>query len=185
MDIYNGNKYILFSNDNIKPENYDSIKEYVAALREKVQLEPGELDKMSREEQFECMALSATLHCGQIGEEKGITITNDFVSDLGRLLVKHGIKEENAEEFAKSFNTALDGLKSNGFDSTRPISDYLKGTGNLKPDEVKKTGDIVENTFEKALPNLSKDEIGKAMFDASDYLKGTEGISDQYVKDWM
>ena len=126
-----------------KPEDFDSIEEYIEYLKNEVELDQEKFNNISKEEKLTCSAIGSTILAKGISEKKGIDVSIEFLADIGKLNLK-----------AKEVEAYIDNFKSNSLDLN--LGDYLKG--NLTASENLNIRPIVLDTIKELNPTFSDKE---------------------------
>lgn len=129
-----------------KPEDFDSIQEYIKYLNEEVELEEGAAEKLSEQDKAKYGAMGAALNIRAIEEKYDISLSPDFLRDIT-------IMKMTSEEVA----TCIDKMKENGITKMQDMTDYLRD----KEIESEKSSvsDSIIDAMGELYPELSKDEL--------------------------
>jgi hypothetical protein len=138
-------------NSDKKLEDFDTTQEYINYLKNDVEFDKDEFDKLSQEAKTVRTAIGTSIVMKAINEKKGFEISTDTWVTLSKLAEKGIIKETKPEEF----NTILNTFK----DKQTDLNDYVKGE--LDPTRELEVGDKLVELYQELEPNLSKDEIEK------------------------
>lgn len=141
-----------------KPEDFDSIEQYIKYLNEEIELEKGSVEKLSELEKAKYGALGAGLNVKLIEEKYDIALSPDFLRDVTMMKL-------TGEEIAQFIST----FKENGMTKMQDMTDYLRD----KPIETEKSS--VSNSMIDAMaelyPTLSKEELYVKLYEMKDELK--------------
>lgn len=134
----------------MKPDDFDSIEEYIEYLKNEIKLDNEKFNNMSNEERLTCSAIGSTILAKGISEKKGIEVSIEFLVDMAKL----NMKSKEVEKY-------IDNFKSNDLDLN--LGDYLKG--DLSASENIKIRPVVINTIKELNPDLSDQEVKEKLGD--------------------
>lgn len=132
-----------------KPEDFDSIEEYIEHLKNDIEIDKEALEKKTPEEKAALAMVGATIIVKGIEEKTGMELSPEFLVAVG----KCDMKSEEVKAYMDSF-------KEKGITDMKVMSDYLNGK--CAPEQVGKAGGAIESAIEKLNPDIStKDMDGK------------------------
>lgn len=139
-----------------KPEDFDSINDYLEYLRNEVQLDPAKLEKLTPEERLKYQLVGLGLYIKNIEEQQGVKLDPDFLKSIPKL------KEQGYE--AADIANLMQSMKSNGVTDMKQYVDFMKGDLQPGSPERQQVGasvkDMVEQHFKGEDVNMRK-EINK------------------------
>ncbi len=94
---------------NKKPEDFDSINEYIAYLRQEIRSSPDELEQLQPEERLARHAIGSVLLSKAIEEKRSMEIPVDF----WKATVEKGLTAKEIDEFIQQFKQ--DGIEPKDF----------------------------------------------------------------------
>ena len=128
-----------------KPEDFDSINEYINYLREEIQFDSGEFEKLSKEDKTVRKAVGSAILVKGINEKKDTDIPLETWVAMGKL---------NLQEKSNEINAILDNFKKEEY------GDFAKYVdGNLSPDKELEVGQKLVDMYKKIYPDLSENEL--------------------------
>lgn len=143
-----------------KPENFDSINDYIEYLRNEVQLDTAKLEKLTPEERqkeiqkYQLVGLG--LYIKNIEEQQGVKLDPDFLKSIPKL------KAQGYE--AADIANLMQSMKNNGVTDMKQYVDFMKGDLQPGSPERQQVGasvkDMVEQHFKGEDVNMRK-EINK------------------------
>lgn len=135
-----------------KPEDFDSINEYIDYLREGIRSGKVELNKdLSDEKLVAYKAVGCGLTIKGIEEKYGLKTSAEFWGMAGNMMQNNKL---NADELGK----ILELSKSNDV-SPENISNYIKGEKMEGGQKASSVSDVIENGLKDANPKMSEEEI--------------------------
>lgn len=154
--------------DDKKPEDFDSVEDYIRHLQEDIQLtkdEKEKLNNMSAEEKTAYKATGTYLYTKACNEKLGfdktglgnpelVGLTAEVLADLSKIM--DILSPSDFVVYSKS-------LQSNGL-GMKEFSDYLHNRStNLDTDE--KVQSALVDAMKELSPNISDDEINKKLYE--------------------
>lgn len=139
-----------------KPEDFDSINDYLEYLRKEVQVEPGDLEKLSEEDKMKYQLVGLGLYVKDIEERQELKLDPDFLKVVPKL------KEQGYE--AADIANLMQSMKKNGVTDMKQYVDFMKG--DLQPGSPERqkmqlsVKDMVEQHFQGKEVNV-RQEINK------------------------
>lgn len=138
----------MAAEDNVKPENYDSIGEYLNELRNnpKYQVDPEKLKNLTPEERAKYQLTGLGLYVKDMEEKNGIVMSPGFIKALPAMK-KQGYEVDDIANLMQN-------MKQNGVTDMGKYSEYLRG--DLQPGSEDRSKvyhsvkDMVEKHFAEA-----------------------------------
>jgi len=127
-------------------EDFDTTQEYIAYLREEVDFDKEEFDKLSDEEKLGRSVIGTAISMKAINETKGFDISLDTWTSMAKLYDKGVLNNDNLNGF-------LDEFKENQTDLNGYVNKEIKG---VKGVEV---GGKLAEAYQKLEPELSTEAI--------------------------
>lgn len=139
-----------------KPEDFDSVSDYLEYLRNEVKLDPAKVEKLNPEERQKYQLVGLGLYIKDIEEKSGLKLDPDFVKAIPNL------KNQGYE--AADIANLMQSMKKNGVTDMKQYVDFMKGDLQPGSPERQQVGasvkDMVEQHFKGADVNMRK-EINK------------------------
>ena len=139
-----------------KPEDFDSVSDYLEYLRNEVKLDPAKVEKLTPEERQKYQLVGLGLYIKDIEEKSGLKLEPDFVKAIPNL------KNQGYE--AADIANLMQSMKKNGVTDMKQYVDFMKGDLQPGSPERQQVGasvkDMVEQHFKGADVNMRK-EINK------------------------
>ena len=139
-----------------KPEDFDSVSDYLEYLRNEVKLDPAKVEKLTPEERQKYQLVGLGLYIKDIEEKSGLKLDPDFVKAIPNL------KNQGYE--AADIANLMQSMKKNGVTDMKQYVDFMKGDLQPGSPERQQVGasvkDMVEKHFKGADVNMRK-EINK------------------------
>lgn len=139
-----------------KPENFDSINDYIEYLRNEVKLDPAKLEKLTPEERQKYQLVGLGLYIKDIEEQQGVKLDPEFLKSIPKL---------KAQEYeAADIANLMQSMKNNGVTDAKQYVDFLKG--DLQPGTPERhqvyasVKDMVEQHFKGEDVNM-REKINK------------------------
>ena len=139
-----------------KPENFDSINDYIEYLRNEVKLDTDKLEHLSDEEKQKYQLVGLGLYIKNIEEQQGVKLDPDFFKSIPKL-------KDQGYEVADIANL-MQSMKNNGVTDMKQYVDFMKG--DLQPGSPEcqqmqlSVKDMVEQHFQGKEVNV-RQEINK------------------------
>ena len=133
-----------------KPENFDSIEQYIKYLKEEIELDKEKFNEMSQEQKLACNAIGSIIIAKGISENKGIEIGPDFLVEAA----KQKMEPREAEIY-------IDRFKENNLELK--LTDYLKC--DLPIEEMKRIDPVVKDVIKELNPKFTEEQIGNKLDD--------------------
>lgn len=133
-----------------KPEDFDSIENYIEYLRNDVQVDRDKLESLSDEDKAKYAAVGTAINIKGIEEKYGIEATGEFWKTVAGL----ELTGEETKQYIESF-------KQNGITDMKDMSDYIRG---FAPESGTKPGvvsDAIMDALKKNNPGLTEDELAE------------------------
>lgn len=140
-----------------KPEDFDSIEEYIKYLNEDVELDTDAVEQLSEIDKAKYGAMGAALTIKAIEEKYNINLSPDFLRDITIMKLTGDEVAAYIEEF-----------KENGIDKMQDMTDYLRE----KPINASKQ-DVSESmlsVMKELYPELSNEQLEEKIIEMKDEL---------------
>lgn len=124
-----------------KPENFDSINDYIEYLRNEVQLDPADLEKLSDEEKQKYKLVGLGLYIKNIEEQQGVKLDPEFLKSIPKL------KDQGYE--AADIANLMQSMKNNGVTDMKQYVDFMKGDLQPGSPERQQVGASVKDMIEQ------------------------------------
>lgn len=135
-----------------KPEDFDSIEEYIKYLNEEVELEEGAVENLSDMDKVKYGAMGAALNIKAIEEKYDVRLSPDFLRDVT-------IMKLTSEEIAQCIKE----FKDNGITKMQDMTDYLRDE---KIDSDKsKVSESILSVMSDLYPELSEEQLEAKLAD--------------------
>lgn len=141
-----------------KPEDFDSIEQYIKYLNEEVELEKDSVEKLEKEDKVKYGLLGTALNIKAIEEKYDITLSPEFICDVSKMK----LSGEEVSQFIRTF-------KENGINKMQDMTDYLKG--NPIETEKSEVSDSIKEAISELNPKLNKQEVEVKLFEMRDELQ--------------
>jgi len=128
------------------PEDFDTTQEYIAHLREEVDFDKEEFDKLSDEDKLARSAIGTAISMKAINEEKGFEVSVDTWVTITKLHEKGLLDKDNLDAFLEEF-------KEDQPEINEYVNDKLNGN-----EELEVAGALSE-AYKKLEPELSTEAI--------------------------
>lgn len=136
-----------------KPEDFDSINDYIKYLREEIEIDKEKIGKLREEDKLAYQAAGSMIIAKGISESKGIEVTPEFLIEAAKQKMS-----------AREVEVYIDNFKKNNMDLN--LTDYLKCE--MNKDDIDKTDDIMRKTLKELYPELSDEEIKEKIEEMSE-----------------
>ena len=156
-----GDRAMQAEKKGIKPENYESTKEYIRNIRENTTFDQKAFDKLTPQEKLERESLGTSIYTKGIEEDMKMELPAEFLVDIGKM----NLTGAQLEQFIAAF-------KKYGFTTMQPMSQYLRG--NLDPGQVSKAGSAMKEATAMQSPGLSREEINAKILKAQETIRNTQ-----------
>ena len=124
-----------------KPENFDSINDYLEYLRNEVKLDPAELEKLTPEKRQTYQLVGLGLYIKNIEEQQGVKLDPDFLKSIPKL------KDQGYE--AADIANLMQSMKNNGVTDMKQYVDFMKGDLQPGSPERQQVGASVKDMIEQ------------------------------------
>lgn len=128
-----------------KPEDFDSITEYIDYLRNDVTIDTEKLKNTDSSSRLASKAVGASITSRGIEEKLGSSISMEFWKEVGQ-------QNLTSEKITKT----IEAYKKNNIDTSQ-YSDYMKG--DMSIDDKKKNSNVLFEAYKEMNPSLSTSEI--------------------------
>jgi hypothetical protein len=138
-----------------KPEDFDSIQEYIKYLREEVEIDKEQVEELSEEDKAKYAVIGSSLYIKDAEERFGIDIPSELWYTAGRLQDEGKLEEGKSTEFIKA------GIESasKGDIDLKDMCDYIKGGRIESGADAFEVSDSIVEVLGQVYPELSRDEI--------------------------
>ena len=137
-----------------QPEDFDTTQEYISYLREEVEFDKEEFDKLSDEEKLARSAVGTTISMKAINETKEFDVSLNTWKSIAKLYDKGILSKE------EGIDGVLDEFKNDQEDLNGYVNKEIKGAKG-----VEVAGKLAE-AYQKLEPELSTEEIEKKVFNS-------------------
>ena len=127
-----------------KPEDFDSISEYIDHLRDNISLDKEKFDKADNKDKMARKAVGATIVTKGIEEKLNSHIPTDFWIEVTKQNMK-----------SNEIKATIEAFKENKIDNN--FSSYMNGKLDFKDEQ--KTSNILIDMYKKLEPQMSVEEI--------------------------
>ena len=124
-----------------KPENFDSINDYLEYLRNEVKLDPADLEKLTPEKRQTYQLVGLGLYIKNIEEQQGVKLDPDFLKSIPKL------KDQGYE--AADIANLMQSMKNNGVTDMKQYVDFMKGDLQPGSPERQQVGASVKDMIEQ------------------------------------
>ena len=102
-----------------KPEDFDSINEYIEYLRQEIKVDAAELEKLSDEERMKYQAVGLGLYVKNIEEKQGMKLDPAFLKVVPEMI--------NLGYSAQDIGNLMQSMKKNGVNDMKMYPEFMKG----------------------------------------------------------
>lgn len=102
-----------------KPENFDSINEYIEYLRQEIKVDAAELEKLSDEKRMKYQAVGLGLYVKNIEEKQGMKLDPAFLKVVPEMI--------NLGYTAQDIGSLMQSMKKNGVNDMKMYPEFMKG----------------------------------------------------------
>lgn len=134
--------------DGIKPDDFDSIGEYLDYLNEKIEIDKAKMDGLNELDHYKYQAIGSGLYLVGVNQKLNITLTPTFWQCIATL----GLEVNDAVN-------VVQGLSKANFEDGGIIADYFKGDLQPGSREYRTIYNIIENMLNVKYPSLTDEEI--------------------------
>ena len=147
-----------------KPEDFDSIEDYINYLNDEVELEEGAVDNLSETDKAKYGAMGAALNIQAIEEKYDVSLSPDFLRDV--TIMK--LSSEEVASYIKEF-------KDRGITKMQDMTDYLRDE-KIESDKCKVSESILD-VMEDLYPEMSEEQLESKLAEMRNELNdySTEG----------
>lgn len=146
-----------------KPEDFDSINEYIEYLRQEIKVDAAKLENLSEEERMKYQAVGLGLYVKNIEEKQGMKLDPAFLKVVPEMI--------NLGYTAQDIGNLMQSMKKNGVNDMKMYPEFMKGEllpGTPERKQVfTSVKDMVEQHFNGKEFNLGQ-EIDKLADKAKD-----------------
>ena len=146
-----------------KPENFDSINDYIEYLRQEIKVDAAKLENLSEEERMKYQAVGLGLYVKNIEEKQGMKLDPAFLKVVPEMI--------NLGYTAQDIGNLMQSMKKNGVNDMKMYPEFMKGEllpGTPERKQVfTSVKDMVEQHFNGKEFNLGK-ELDKLADKAKD-----------------
>ncbi len=128
------------------PEDFDTTQEYIVHLREEVDFDKEEFDKLSDEDKLARSAIGTAISMKAINETKGFDVSLDTWTSMAKLYDKGVLNKENIHTF-------IDEFKDNQEDLNGYVNKEIKGAKGVE------VAGALSEAYKKLEPELSTEAI--------------------------
>ena len=131
-----------------KPEDFDSTQKYIEYLRNEVELDKKQIEKLSQEEKAGYAAVGTSLYIKGIEEQYGIKAPGEFWRTAADL-------ELGSEDVKKYMET----FKEHGIKDMADMNDYLKGFAPASGVQPRQVSDCIIEGLKKIYPEMGEEGL--------------------------
>ena len=135
------------------PEDFDTTDEYITHLREEVEFDKEEFDKLSDEEKLARSVIGTAISMKAINENKGFEVTLDTWTSMAKLYDKGLLGKE-------SLGGLIDEFKDTQSDLNGYVNKEIKGAKGVE------IGGKLAQAYQKLEPELSTEAINEKVLNS-------------------
>lgn len=135
-----------------KPEDFDSINDYIEYLRNDIKVDEERLKEMDEKERATYAAIGAGLYVKQVEEKYNVDLPPEFWRSTAELRNEGKISEEMPSDL-------IEFMKEHGIESGATFSDYLSGKLGIGSEDQQKMYDALKDTYRKEYPDATDSEL--------------------------
>ena len=102
-----------------KPENFDSINDYIEYLRQEIKVDDAKLENLSEEERMKYQAVGLGLYVKNIEEKQGMKLDPAFLKVVPEMI--------NLGYTAQDIGNLMQSMKKNGVNDMKMYPEFMKG----------------------------------------------------------
>lgn len=102
-----------------KPEDFDSINDYIEYLRQEIKVDAAKLENLSEEERMKYQAVGLGLYVKNIEEKQGMKLDPAFLKVVPEML--------NLGYTAQDIGNLMQSMKKNGVNDMKMYPEFMKG----------------------------------------------------------
>lgn len=102
-----------------KPEDFDSINEYIEYLRQEIKVDDAKLENLSEEERMKYQAVGLGLYVKNIEEKQGMKLDPAFLKVVPEMI--------NLGYTAQDIGNLMQSMKKNGVNDMKMYPEFMKG----------------------------------------------------------
>lgn len=102
-----------------KPENFDSINDYIEYLRQEIKVDAAKLENLSEEERMKYQAVGLGLYVKNIEEKQGMKLDPAFLKVVPEMI--------NLGYNAQDIGNLMQSMKKNGVNDMKMYPEFMKG----------------------------------------------------------
>ena len=102
-----------------KPENFDSINDYIEYLRQEIKVDAAKLENLSEEERMKYQAVGLGLYVKNIEEKQGMKLDPAFLKVVPEMI--------NLGYTAQDIGNLMQSMKKNGVNDMKMYPGFMKG----------------------------------------------------------
>lgn len=144
----------------IKPDDFDSIGEYLDFLNEKIEIDTAKIEELNELDHYKYQAIGSGLYLIGVNQKLNITLTPDFWQCIATL----GLEVNDAVN-------VIQGLSKANFEDGGIIADYFKGDLQPSSREYRAIYNIIEDMLNIKYPSFTDEEIEAKHQEFKDRLK--------------
>lgn len=137
-----------------KPEDFDSIQEYIDYLRNEVEVDKSKLDNLSQEEKVTYGAIGSAICVKGIEEKYGMEMSGDFWTTVAKM----GMKGQEVK-------TYIDHFKLHDIHEMKDMTDYIKGVHLDENKDRHNIGSAILDALKELNPELSDESLKEKLLD--------------------
>lgn len=102
-----------------KPEDFDSINDYIEYLRQEIKVDAAKLENLSKEERMKYQAVGLGLYVKNIEEKQGMKLDPAFLKVVPEII--------NLGYSAQDIGNLMQSMKKNGVSDMKMYPEFMKG----------------------------------------------------------
>ena len=102
-----------------KPEDFDSINDYIEYLRQEIKVDAAKLENLSEEERMKYQAVGLGLYVKNIEEKQGMKLDPAFLTVVSEMI--------NLGYTAQDIGNLMQSMKKNGVNDMKMYPEFMKG----------------------------------------------------------
>lgn len=145
-----------------KPEDYGSVEKYIAHLRNDIQLDKEELNKLSDADKVMCTAMGSALYIKNMEER--------YNMDMPPIYWERACQAVNSGNMSVGqLKNTMDAMKEKGVKNAESFSNYMDGKAGMEEQMV--IFDSLKEAMHKEFPNLSDADLNIKVTHIKDYME--------------
>lgn len=145
-----------------RPEDYDSVEDYINHLRKDIEIDHEELNKLSEMDKLKYGCIGSALYVKNMEERYNMAMPLSYLKTAQKVIESGNMTEGEVKG-------TLDVMKEKGIENAESFSNYIEGKATVEEQMV--IYDSMKEALHREFPNLSEADLNVKVAHIKDFMK--------------